>query len=334
MNRRRWGCGCAALALVAAAGSAIVGVAAVVVGVPVGLVGSAALRERADPRVAAPPGRFVDGGDVALFVLERGPADGPAALFVHGSGAWSGTWEPTLDALAARGVRAIAVDLPPFGYSERPPTGDYSRPAQARRLLAAADAVGVDSFVLVGHSFGGGPTVDAAVAAHDAGRLDGLALISAALGVDAPASSLGPLAWGPARTVAVASTFTLPAFTPVGLRHFVHDDAVVTPEVIARYRRPLDVRGTTDAIAAWLPELAAPSPSPSLSPATYEALDAPVLLLWGAEDTATPVAQAEALAGWLPDAELRVLDGVGHLPHVEAPAAVHDALSAFVSERD
>jgi len=295
---------------------------------PAALLASASWREQADPAVAAPPGRFVEAGDITMFVQERGPPDGPTLLFVHGSGAWSGTIVPVMEALAERGVRSFAVDLPPFGYSSRP--SHYDRPAQARRVIAAAEALGLERFTLVGHSFGAGPTVDAALLAQGAGQLDGLVLISGALGVGQPSGDLGPFAWEPLRRVAVAATFTQPAFTPVGLRAFVHDDRVVTDEVIARYRRPLDARGATPAVSAWLPELLAPAPSPSRALATYQAFDAPTLLLWGAEDHATPVAQAEALAAALPHGELVVWPDIGHLPHVERPELVVDALARFV----
>jgi len=38
--------------------------------------------------------------------------------------------------MARAGFRAVALDLPPFGYSERPAPGAFGRPQQARRILA------------------------------------------------------------------------------------------------------------------------------------------------------------------------------------------------------
>lgn len=326
-GRGRWralgGGGAVVLLLASTAG---VGGAGVCAGVPLALLGAAVGRETEDPRRAAPEGRFLTAADTTLFVQERGPADGPAVLFVHGSASWGGTWVPVMEGLAARGYRCAAVDLPPFGYSDRP--ADVSRPAQARRLVAAADALGWDRFSLVGHSFGGGATVEAAALAGP--RLDRLALVSAALGVEAPPGALGPLAWRPARRVLVSATLTHPALVPAGLRAFAHRDAAVTPEVVARYRRPLAVRGTTDAVADWLPELLAPADSPSRRAETYRALEVRTLLLWGAEDQTTPVGQAEAVRDLLPDARLEVWPGIGHLPQVEAPDEVVAALAGFL----
>ncbi len=59
-------------------------------------------------------------------------------------------------------------------------------------------------------------------------------------------------------------------------------------------------------------------------------LRAPVLLVHGAADP-RPVAAVQALAAELPNGRLVVLDGVGHFPHWEAPAALRGALRAFLS---
>ena len=114
-------------------------------------------RERMTIESLAPPsGRWVDVGDSRLFVQEWGPADGPVLLLAHGTGAWSGTWFELPAALAGAGWRVVAVDLPPFGFSAsngRPGDLDYSRPAQALRLLHLIGLLGGPSEVtLVGHS--------------------------------------------------------------------------------------------------------------------------------------------------------------------------------------
>jgi len=125
-------------------------------------------RERMTIESLAPPsGRWVDVGDSRLFVQEWGPADGPVLLLSHGTGAWSGTWFDLPAALAGAGWRVVAVDLPPFGFSAsngRPGELDYSRPAQAFRLLHLIGQLGGPGEVtLVGHSFGAGPALEAAM---------------------------------------------------------------------------------------------------------------------------------------------------------------------------
>lgn len=299
--------------------------------VPAAFVALAARRERDVPADAAPPsGRWVVAADVRMFVQEVGPADGPIVVLVHGTGAWSETWRTTLDALAAAGFRAVALDLPPFGYSTRPGDGGYTKTEQAARIVGVLDALGAPSAVLVGHSFGGGPTVEAALAAAD--RVRALVLVDAALGIASddvapdgapptpPALVRAVLALPPLRTALVATFLTSPAFTRRLLQGFVADPAVATDARVAVYQRPLTVWGTTAAVATWLPELVAPSVrSRSESPAAYRALTMPVVAIWGARDTVTPLGQGERLVALVPHGRLEVLPDVGHIPQIEDP---------------
>jgi hypothetical protein len=100
------------------------------------------LRRESGERTQLAPntGRFVKAGDLEIFIQEAGPVDGPPVLMVHGTGAWSAIWRETMDALAAKGYRAIAIDVPPFGYSERPLTPQYGDGPQAARIVGVLDA--------------------------------------------------------------------------------------------------------------------------------------------------------------------------------------------------
>lgn len=57
----------------------------------------------------------------------------------------------------------------------------------------------------------------------------------------------------------------------------------------------------------------------------------PVLVLVGADDVYTPVAEARALHGLVPGAELVVVEGAGHLPGPERPEAFSQALAEFLA---
>jgi pimeloyl-ACP methyl ester carboxylesterase len=60
------------------------------------------------------------------------------------------------------------------------------------------------------------------------------------------------------------------------------------------------------------------------------ALTMPVLVIAGADDEIAPAPGQHRFAGSLPDAELVMLDGVGHLVHYEQPAAAADAIRRFL----
>jgi hypothetical protein len=56
----------------------------------------------------------------------------------------------------------------------------------------------------------------------------------------------------------------------------------------------------------------------------------PVVVIWGDRDTITPLEQGQRLAGLVPGAQLLVLDGVGHIPQIEAPQRFNDLLLKVV----
>jgi len=318
--------------------------AAVLLGLAAATLGAfrweAARREVRLATEAAPPtGRFVKAGDVDLFVQEAGPADGAPVLLVHGTGAWSETWRAALSVLALSGYRAIAIDLPPFGYSQRPSTPRYGKRDQGRRIVAVLDALKIPRAVLVGHSFGAGPTVEAVLLAPD--RVQALVLVDAALGIgpDDGAAPKPPLplrallAVAPLRDALVATFLTNPLFTRRLLEQFIADPAHATDARVAVYQRPLSVRGSTRAIGEWLPALLTPTEvAASERPASYRRLTMPVYLIWGERDTITPLAQGRRLARLRPGAILETMPQVGHIPQIEDPAAFNALLLKFLAE--
>lgn len=296
---------------------------------------TAVLRETHDPRVAVgETARFVEVSGLAIHYRQWGPQDGEPLVLVPGTLAWSETWRDIARPLGEADYRVIALDLPPFGYSQRLPGRVYSRQALAAVIGGFADALGLDRFALAGHSFGGGATVEAAMLMPE--RISRLVLLDVALGLDAPSPGgiLPAILSIPAlRTTIASATFANPSFTGMGLRSFISDDALATRERVALYQSPLAVRGTSSAIGDWLATalFAGASGSLSASPASYEALNVPTLVVWGRDDTVTPLAQGERIADLLPDARLVVLDGVNHIPHLEDPAATAAAMEDFLS---
>lgn len=87
--------------------------------------------------LASSTGHLVPTGSGRVFVQEKGPAEGVPVVLFHGTAAWSELCRRTIDALAAAGFRVIALDLPPFGFSDRP--GSYTRRDQAARINDVLD---------------------------------------------------------------------------------------------------------------------------------------------------------------------------------------------------
>jgi len=277
-----------------------------------------------ESRVDAAPtsGQFITAADVGIYVQEAGPANGVPVMLIHGLGAWSETWRPTIDALAQAGYRVIAIDLPPFGYSFRPVTSDYSTPAQAKRILGVLDALKIDSVVLIGHSFGARATVEAAMSAPK--RVRSLVLVCAALALQEPPGddpgfvTRAVLGTRPLRNAVVASLGTNPWLTGTLLRAFTVRHDAITSRRVEVYQRPLRVNGTTEAFGRWLAQFVLSDERPaSRQAALYHDLKMPALIIWGESDTVTPLPQGQHLASLLPDATLVTMPGIGHIPQLE-----------------
>ena len=291
--------------------------------------------ETAD-RLAPATGRFVETRRGRIFVQEAGPADGRPVLLVHGTAAWSELWRPSLDDLGGRGFRVVAIDLPPFGFSDRDPAGDYGRPAQAERLLALLDALGLRAPTIVAHSIGAAPVVEAAIRAPE--RVGALVLVCGALGLrDGPVAESGSparslLAIAALRDPLVAATLTNPLLTRALFSRLVAKPDGLTDPVIATLQRPMRLRGSTPALGRWLHDLLGPErDAESARPDRYGAARMPTALIWGEKDAVTPLAQGERARALFPDATLAVLPGLGHVPQVEDPAAFRDALDAALA---
>ncbi len=294
----------------------------------------AANREVAEvDELVLPESRMVETPHGMLHALEAGPEDGQTVLLIHGSVGWSGLWRDTINYLADAGYRVIALDLPPMGLSERVPGLDYSRQAQGLRILAFVEALETRP-VIVAHSFGAGAAVEAMML--EPGNFAGGVIVAGALGLgdDGEGQELAMLLRPKiVRELAMSTTVTNPYVTKLLVQQFVYRKDSVTDDVVELLEHPFRRRGTTGALADWLPTLLVPPRNAASSdPARYADIGLPIALIWGREDTVTPPAQGVALQEALGDAPLLWMDGTGHIPQIEAPEAFHGLLAAALAE--
>jgi len=269
-------------------------------------------------------------GGVAVQLA--GPADGPPILLVHGTAGWSGFWRNVSAHLAARGWRVIAVDLPPFGYSDHDPAARYDRASQAARLAAVLARTAGRPAVVVGHSFGSGTVVELAL--RDPARVRALVLVDAALGtLDPPPGERSRPGWlghGWIARPLTSATMTNPMMTGMLLRSMLARKQAAAPW-LETIRQPMRREGTTAAYAAWLPELFVGNDgSLSRRGANLRRLAMPAHLIWGEADTVTPIVQGETLARLMRARSFDRLPGVGHIPHIEDEAGFLAALDRAI----
>ena len=286
---------------------------------------SASIRETRTRAELAPSwGHLVPTSSGGVFVQEHGPANGIPVVLFHGTAAWSELWRHTITPLAAAGFHVIALDLPPFGFSDRP--GGYTRQDQAARVNDVLIHLKAAPAIIVGHSFGAGAATELVMRYPDRARA--LVLVDAALGLTA-APSDAPWMIQPKwiREVLVSLTITNPVATQALLEFLIAKKERALPEFVAILQRPTTQRDSTPDIADWLHYfLGTDRNAVSADRDAYARTKLPTAVLWGNQDTITPIDQAADLLTLLPQASLTVLPGLGHIPQIEDPALFNDAL--------
>ncbi|ORJ52562.1 alpha/beta fold hydrolase [Mycobacterium simiae] len=127
-------------------------------------------------------GHAFSAAGISSFALDEGPAHGEAVLCVHGVPASAYLYRKVVPALAARGMRGIAVDLPGLGFAGRPADADYSWTGLGRWLGSAIDVLGLERFHLVVHDIGG--PIGFEVAAAHPQRVQSLTILNSPLAVE------------------------------------------------------------------------------------------------------------------------------------------------------
>jgi pimeloyl-ACP methyl ester carboxylesterase len=292
--------------------------------------------------VAPTTGRFIKSEDLEVFIQEAGPKSGPAVLLIGGTGAWSEIWRNTMNSLADAGFHAIAIDMPPFGYSKKPDGLSYSRQEQAKRIIGVLDALNISHVTLVGHSVGAGPTVEAVLMASN--KVKNLVLVDAALALSSDGSESeglvsktvsGLFGTRITRNIIISSTLTNPVFSKSFLKLFIFDPADATDEIVQVYQKPFVVKGNTDKFGDWALNFFQPDTiSLSKKIESYKNIKMPVLVVWGREDTITPLSQGEQIAELIPGSELVIMEKIGHIPQIEDVEAFNEILLNFLTKHN
>lgn len=251
-----------------------------------------------------------------------GPEDAPPVILVHGTPFSSYVWRGVARALS-REHRVYVWDLPGYGASEMRAGQDVSLAAQARVLTELIDHWGLDRPTVVAHDFGGCVALRASLL-HGA-RYDRLALVDPV--------ALAP--WGsPTYRLLGAHADVFTRLPPA-----LHE-ALVREYVSSASHRGLHPAVLDRLVAPWCTEEGRPAfyrqmeqndqrYTDEVQP-LYGRLELPVLICWGTDDTWIPVERGHELAKLIPGAELRLIEGAGHLVQEDAPAELTGELSRFL----
>ena len=243
------------------------------------------------------------------YVVE-GPVSGPAVVLVHGLGGRAEDWRNLTPWLAQAGFRVYMPDLIGFGRSEKPPDFSYSVPDEAHVVLGFLDALGLKQVVLAGWSMGGG--IVQHLAFQHPERVRRLILIDA-IGInEKPAWDTG--LFTPTTPAELDQLDALLMPNPPKVPAFVARDIlrVSNQRAWIIHRAMATMLAGRDATEGLLPQL-----------------KMPVLIVWGAEDRAIPLSQGEKMHSLVPQSQLAVIPGCGHLVPVQCAGQVGPAMVAF-----
>lgn len=256
------------------------------------------------PAASLYPGQFVRVDGTLVAYRAWGHAGSPIVL-LGGAAEPSWVWRQVGPLLARPGHRVFALDLPPFGYSQR--RGPYTLPRWLELLRGFEHRLHIVRPVLVGHSLGAAVAAAAGLAhPHDVAGvvlLDGDAL---AFG--------GHHGW-------LADLLVYPYYTAL-YRIITRSDWIVgrvlrnawgpkppptDHATLAQFERPFRVEGT----AAALKQLVA-SGIPGLTLTQLAHLRVPRTVIWGANDTVDPLTSGRTTAAAL-HTRLQTVPRAGHL---------------------
>jgi len=252
---------------------------------------------------------------------------GPAFVLVHGLLGYSFSWRYAIPVFAQRAT-VHAVDMLGVGFSDRPIGLDCCLQASAERLLRFLDAAAIDSCDLLGTSHGGAISMMAASLAPD--RIRHLILV-------APVNPWS--LFGKSTAEFLTRPWVKPVFLGMApflevihgylLRRLFGDPKRIRPGTLKGYSAPFSMPGAfrygISVLNTWEQDLQ------KLEAALPRIAHIPTLILWGSLDNAVDPASAYKLSQQFRNCQVRMFEGVGHLPYEEVPDEFNRAVVDFLA---
>ena len=258
----------------------------------------------------------VRGGEVMvgghrLHYETEGPANGSPVVLVHGLGSRAEDWRNLAPSLAKAGFRVYLPDLIGYGRSEKPVDFSYSIHDESDVVLDFLDALDLKQVDLGGWSMGG--AIVQHVAAEHPERVRRLILFDSAGLFVLP--TWDPKLFTPQSVVELDELDVLLMPNPPKWPGFVARDIlrVSNGRAWIIHRAFAEMLTGKDATDKLLPQL-----------------KMPVLIIWGGEDHITPLSLGENMHKLVPQSELEVIPGCGHLAPEQCAKQIGPRVVEFV----
>ena len=290
---------------------------------------------------------------VELDVVDIGPRDAPALIFLHGFPESHRTWRYQLPHFATR-YRCIAPDQRGYRGSSKPQEVDaYTPDKLIADVFALADALDVGDFTIVGHDWGGAIAWGVALG----GQPNGLhpawsGRVTRAVIANAPhpaifqrllltndqqraASQYISIFRDPASDAIIAE-HGIAGILAHGFAGRVPSSGIQPPDEIARLLKDWEDRDACRAMINWyraspanVPPMDAPYAEPPATP--FPKLNIPTLVIWALDDVALPPCNLDGISDLVPDVQIVHVPDCGHFVPWEAPKAVNAAIDKFLT---
>lgn len=269
----------------------------------------------------------IDG--VRIAYQETG--SGRPLILIHGVGAAQEIWDKNRDELSKH-FRVITPDLPGCGRSAKPLRFDYSLLSLAavmEKFVLSFSVLG-EKVIVGGNSLGGGLALVMAPRIQE--KISHLLLLGT---VCYPQE----MPWGfqllRRRGVGELAMLLTPAKLIAGmvLKEALCDDSLATPEAVRLFARPARSPFWRWAQIQTIRRILPGSDAVTALTGSYRKIHVPTLIVWGKEDSITPLELSSRLSGDLPRACLETLDRCGHIPQFESPEKVNRLILDFLQRR-
>ena len=276
-------------------------------------------------KYGSPPSQFIAlSNGVGVHLRDEGGPEAPAIVFVHGHSEDLHTWNRLVERLV-ESFRVIRFDLRRHGLTGPAPDNEYGIENYVSDLSMVIDHLGIDSFVLVGHSMGGRISVRYTMGNPE--RVNGLILLSAS---GAPREEEGspPMALrlmrNPIGRFLIKRIWSRNMARKT-LEDMVFDKSSITDEEIDRMWDLSTYPGNMDAMFrefadSW----------EDFNPTEIGGITTNTLLIWGEEDSICPKSMGSWYDSQLPNSTMVVLPDIGHNPHFECPNRCLDEISSWM----
>ncbi|HMD72314.1 MAG TPA: alpha/beta hydrolase [Steroidobacteraceae bacterium] len=268
---------------------------------------------------------FALSNGIVLAYIDMGDPAGPPVVLIHGYTDSARDWVPMLPFLSKHD-RLILVDIRGHGQSSKPECC-YTRFDFAYDIKLLLDGLGIETADVVGHSLGS--IIAQTFAEFWPQRTRRVVLISST-GGHRPSANRPRPQWAFAASIRSLKE-PIEADSPFMIAWW-SSPTPVDPEFIRREREDAAAIPLRVWLAVLDQGLTGDSDYADLQ-GTLPRLKAPTLLIWGSKDPIMVAGLRQTLRDALPNAKLKIFDGLGHNPIWEQPERVAATVQEFLDEK-